>query len=1750
MMSRGTIRGALLMAALIPLVPAAHAQTMSCSRTITADVVALEQVIWNNRFTSNLGVRSHQPLGMLYALKRDVVNSTTNVRCDQAGANCTAGNVQLRADKRPRPIVLRINEGDCLQVTFTNWLDPQRPYFEEPCCTDKTVLDKDFGPATRYAGMHVNGLQFNPNTSDGANVGRNTNTLVAPGGSRTYTWKGDKEGTFFLYSPAALAGGEGDGGSTVLGLFGAVNVEPAGSVWYRSQLVKADLDLVRTPGTKPYFKFDYAKTYPSGINAGQPVVGMLNSSNQLIYSDVNAIVYNPTENCTGDPKMGTCGNFREFTTIFHDEVKAVQVDPVLNCDESLHGARDGFGINYGIGGIGPMLLATYQNTGPAANCKDCQFEEFFLTSWANGDPALLNEFGDDPSNTFHSYMGDAVKFRNIHAGPFEHHVFHLHAHQWLNEEKGPYSSYLDSQTIGPGSAFTYEIDFRGSGNRNYTVGDSIFHCHLYPHFAQGMWALWRVHDVFEDGSAARKLPDGEIVGGTSNPAILPIRGTAVAPLPTASYRGYPFFMTDGTGNNQAAVAGRRPPQPPMDLVYDGGLPRHIVLDGTVTSYFPTEFIRHLNTAKLRILANNGTPSEVAAMNFHATPFHNTQFADATGSSGAKFYTNGKPAKMGAPFADPCPVAGNTTPDPFDGKIYPLITRKYRAAAIDLVQIANGANWHDKQARINVLNDEANAILSAPTSPFSPPGLGLSQSAADPYSSNVANPFFVRAISGECIEFSHTNLTGKELEEDDFQKRTATDTIGQHIHLVKFDVTASDGSANGFNYEDGTFAPGAVIERITANNLWPGSTPLTAVQHPWFPSLAEGLGAQTTAQRWWADPQQTPMEMDKTLQTVFTHDHFGASSIQQHGFYGALIVEPAETEKWVDPDSGATIGGTAAAFTARADGGPTQPFVNVVIGGDGDVDNDGTTDHFREFSLAFADFNLLYDANSNPINPPSAFDALGNPVPEVISTEDPGTMMINYRNDPIPVRLSSNGLGGGGIAGGARGDMANIFASDVHGRDPWTPMMKAYESDRIKIRLIQGSQEEQHIFNMHGFKWAQEPSETSSEWKNAQVIGISEHFEMNSPTPEACPVDRVISDAEMDELAWAVKMDLEWERNLDSAGTIGTAGESGLFAPTEPPGPSPTKNEVLTRLEAQLNAELYPDSDSGKVSKASLAVDRIFDDQSVKDALSQDQSTDSYHNAKPGTPEDKQTRRRRKRACFSDYLYSATSVDDLWNGMWGLMRVYRDKRTNLIELPGKLAPIDPGPTGFPYLDPVPTGISTLSPYRPPVGGKEPNPCPAGATNVNLDITAIAKSIPYNSHANISDPTGLIFVPTADVAAVQAGLKPVEPLVIRAAPGQCLKVKVRNRLPANVPDIADTDAQMPDIVDCINVWNMKPSRRIGMHPQLVDFNVRNSDGTHVGYNADQTIRRNRNATYTWYVPIAPAAGRDPGSAPGPMAPEELGATNLRDFGDVIKHGSQGLWGGLMLEPQNTTFPTFGMVANVNNSVGGSLKFKEFVLFYQDGLNLRRNAGIGYDGECLPDAGIFDRAVPDPCPPGPDGAPQPCEAYDPTVCRKFDPEDQGNRGWNYRTEPFWARLSPGNPRSELNELDQTNVLNSNVYWDPETVMWKANPGQPFRIRVVMPDGRSRGHTLTVSGHEWPLSPYYAYKSQAQGIRMGIGPMTHYNINPFQGAGGLGSYTGDYLLRNMGSMGISSGHWGILRVETTRPAQQNPAPNESQAQ
>ncbi|HYJ86727.1 MAG TPA: hypothetical protein VEW46_11770, partial [Pyrinomonadaceae bacterium] len=539
---------------LLAIAGGAHAQTQiipideppggetppNCERIIKADVVALDQAIVYNR----LGTIN--PNGMIYALKKDVV-------AINAANGLVAGNVKVRADKRPRPLVLRMNIGDCLQVNFTNLLSPTPRSSNNPPSDDQ--------PATRTAGVHVIGMELLNIGSDGSNVGVNPPSLVAPNGTAVYTFTASKEGNNLMYSTATTTGGEGDGGTLAEGLFGSVNVEPRGAEWYRSQLTAAEMTAA-TIGTS-------AK--------GQPLLDynkfkMLDAGNNIVASDLNAIITGPNRgrfpagtyrpNATSPDRDQP---FREFTVIYHDEIQTVQAFPQFNDPQLKHTLKsvaDKFAINYGTGGVGAEILANRLGVGPMFNCTECKFEEFFLSSWAIGDPAQIVDipanttangqlilgrkatkvlYPDDPSNVHHSYLGDHVKMRVVHAGPKEHHIHHLHAHQWLQTPDDDNSTYLDSQALGPGYAFTTEISHGGSGNRNQALGDSIFHCHFYPHFAEGMWELWRVHDVFENGTVlnangipvagARALPDGEIIAGTPTPAIVPLPTIAMALMP-------------------------------------------------------------------------------------------------------------------------------------------------------------------------------------------------------------------------------------------------------------------------------------------------------------------------------------------------------------------------------------------------------------------------------------------------------------------------------------------------------------------------------------------------------------------------------------------------------------------------------------------------------------------------------------------------------------------------------------------------------------------------------------------------------------------------------------------------------------------------------------------------------------------------------------------------------------------------------------------------------------------------------------------------------------------------------------------------------------------------------------------------------------------------------------------------------------------------------------------------------------------
>jgi len=1740
---------AVLAAVLLPVV--AHAQAApptTCQRQTTATVVALDQQYFLNR----LGAL--EATGMMFALQRDVVPIS--------GTTLTAGNVQLRSDKRPRPLVLRMNVGDCLTITFTNLLSPTRK-------------DND-QVATRNASIHVMGMQLVGSiASDGSFVGVNASSFAAPGGTKTYTLFAQHEGGYLMYSTDTI-GGEGDGGQQSAGLFGAINVEPPGARWYRSQVTKNELDFATAGHTTDGHPIvDYEAVYPTASPlAGQPVLNMLSSTNEIVKSDLTAVITGPLGKKSKEPGRFPAGTFfpnpelpdreqpfREFTIIYHDEIGAVQAfpefyDPLHNpappgegpispgIGFTLHSVVDGFAINYGVGGIGSEIIANRLGVGPMWNCAECKYEENFLSSWAVGEPAMVVDipantrdalgdvikgpkatkalYPDDPSNVYHSYIGDHTKFRILHGGVKEHHIHHQHAHQWVHTPNSDNSSYDDSQAIGPGAAFTLEMTYNGGGNRNQTVGDSIFHCHFYPHFAQGMWSLWRTHDVFEPGTqldangrpapGSRAYPDGEIAVGTPIPALIPLPTIAMAPLPGPASivngnvvlpnpvtvnPGYPFFV--------AAVAGHRPSHPPYFTEFDGGLPRHVITNGTYDeAHTRLDFHKTLKTAVANSYPELGTPAEKVAMNYHAMRSHASFTPDGAAAS---YITNGLPPVMGAPYTDPCVSDTGTAIG---------VPRLYKSADIQLDVKYNKAGWHFPQHRMAVLWEDV-----APTRAGTRP----------------PQPLFFRANTFDCITFKFTNLIPNEYAQDDFQVRTPTDVIGQHIHLVKFDVTASDGAGNGWNYEEGAFSPQEVIERILAidapGGSWNGAPgTLVAKQHPFFTG-PDGLGAQTVVERWYADPTLNNAGQDRTLRTVFTHDHFGPSTHQQAGLYAGLLIEP-QGSTWKDSETGVLFG-------TRADGGPTGWEAIV-------SDTNNVALSYREFMMEFQDYTLAVTKDNIPINPPARDEipllpgnptvllqpavqcpqsppglVLPPPCPEAISAADVGTFTTNYRNEPIPLRIRdplSNTQ-----AAGAAGDLGQVYRStitradadfnvqpafyppltaDLRGGDPYTPVFRTYQDDQIKVRMLVGAHEEGHNFHVHGTRWLREPSDMRSGWRGSQMMGISEHFEFDLP-----PLSNFVKTNGVADFLYepGSSEDDQWN------GLWGLIrGYNGLRADLQvvPSNPNGGKQDSTVNIG---------DFDTSSTTLSTTCCDLMT-------SLSADTGTTT--------------------TSTSSTVPTTETTDDFYStSTCCVLAATTTTGTTTTSL---------------------TGNTTTSSSQPAPGSNF-SVCPKGAPIRTLDVTAIpAANLPggtltYNSRATtvvgtilgnetgpLQDPTAIVYVRTSDLDPSTGNLRagyPVEPLVLRAAAGDCINVTLRNHLPSVLPDLPGYNT-LPMIVNNFNSNQVVPSQVVGLHPEMLSLNVLNSDGMNIGLNPAQTASPGHKIGYQWYAGVAWV---NPSVNAIVHTPVEFGSIALTPA-DPIKQASKGAVGILVIEPQGSTWATdANSRASATITKADGTTYREFALVLQNDVNMRYKSNNPVN----------------------------------ILAQDEDPEETGQAGFNYRTEPHWFRMGYA-PEAPLNpahgacaplctkDVDFTRVLtNSLVGGDPQTPVFTATPGQAIRLRLVEPVGHPRNNIFQLHGHVWEEEPYTtpvsftggAYNgrtiigtsvlgstiiadqpvsssdfvnnrySEWEGSQMGVGPSSHFDIIPSGGAGGTFHISGDYLYRTHQSFQFDKGVWGIMRVQ-----------------
>ena len=547
----------------------------------------------------------HDPDGRMYVLEEDKDKVLQKV-VQNPGKNVP----------EVQPLAIRTNIGKCVEIKFTNDLQDE------------------------YASIHPTGVGLDPNKSDGTFVGFNKDTTVQPGQSITYRWFPDVEGAHF-FSDAARQVVESD--LSLLGewateqlqslrqhgLFGALLVEPQGATW-----------------TDPF--------------TGEP-----------LKSGVKADVHYPDK---------IRKDTREFVVFYHDE--AGVVDPFGKQTLAPNGEIQAFyTLNYRGDSIdsrsNPKFLPF--NCNPGVDLDICENTDFFYNSWVHGDPG-----GGDL--VFPAYSGDPVRFVFLGAQTEESHVHHLHEHRWKADSSFGGSPTIDTQTVGAGNEYLAPVNLAfgdltvnpdttyaqaliaggagyqtGADDDEHFTGDVLFHCHLFPHYGSGMWALMRVLDKITS-------PFGEIVkdGAVDNSkgnALRPV-GPVLLPLPDSNddtqeaddfQPGFPYFIESNPDGSP-----KLPPNPNGDA--NGR--DYTDLEWRSTNYFQ------------RAIQNGEDPEDALE--------------------------DRSVAKPGAPYDDPCPS---------DAK-----ERHYNVVAINDDVIYNKFEHHDPFGRIFVLAEEADAILNGEKEP--------------------------------------------------------------------------------------------------------------------------------------------------------------------------------------------------------------------------------------------------------------------------------------------------------------------------------------------------------------------------------------------------------------------------------------------------------------------------------------------------------------------------------------------------------------------------------------------------------------------------------------------------------------------------------------------------------------------------------------------------------------------------------------------------------------------------------------------------------------------------------------------------------------------------------------------------------------------------------------------------------------------------------------------------------------------------
>ena len=508
----------------------------------------------------------------------------------------------------------------------------------------------------------------------------------------------------------------------------------------------------------------------------------------------------------------------------------------------------------------------------------------------------------------------------------------------------------------------------------------------------------------------------------------------------------------------------------------------------------------------------------------------------------------------------------------------------------------------------------------------------------------------------------------------------------------------------------------------------------------------------------------------------------------------------------------------------------------------------------------------------------------------------------------------------------------------------------------------------------------------------------------------------------------------------------------------------------------------------------------------------------------------------------DYLYSTSaSYEGMTNGLWGLLRTHDAPQADLKPLPS-----NPRPASLPFAPPA---------VSPQCGGGAPCLRQFGITALTIgQALGQGAALTYNGRgltltagvaANevLNDSNAIIYVRNEDLCephsaeCVPDGMLrrsvKVEPLVLRVAAGDVVEATLTNAVDVNEQTFTTAISGARVGIPYSNPYaaiNLLPSTNIGLHPQLLAFDVKSDNGINVGDNAASTVPPGAYRPYTWYAGTIEAG---PGGTPK-ATPVEFGALNLMPA-DPLNHPYRGLFGGLVVEPAGTTWvedPDSHMSATVFLADGSS--FRDFVVIGQDDADIQLNGKSNYA------AGNALSAV--------NYRTEPAIYRYGQLLENFPNALSAAPDWKNLT----LKILPSGPVGDLVTLAGVNwanvdtskyIANSLVSGDPETPIFRAPAGMPVRFRLLHAGGNGDNQQVfELSGHVWQAEPYLNGSttigdnkaSPLVGVTSGYGATSHFDV-VIPSAGGAAKVAADYVYRSWTADQFQVGFWGLFRVAPT---------------